>query len=98
MKNKYLKLLSLCFLLSSCKENYIGKPAPGVDGVSQPSHVCDFSDGRVLYRIVVQENGMKHDHYVYFFKNKNDASVVSINRSVSSGKTTTNMTIVQIPE
>lgn len=54
MKNTYLKLFSLCLLLSSCQKNYDGQPAPSVDAVSHPSHVCDFSDGRVLYRIAVK--------------------------------------------
>jgi hypothetical protein len=97
MKTKYLKLFSLCLLLSSCRENYDGKPAPAVDAVSHPAHVCDFSDGRVLYRIVVQKNSA-HDHYVYFFKNKNDASVVTTNTSVPNGKTRRNSTTVQVPE
>lgn len=90
-------LLAASILLCGCDENYTGKTPVQPNSISKPGFVADFSDGRKLYRIIIQTNGESHEHFVYFFS-KPGQDVVTINQAVRAGKTTANTTTVIIPE
>ena len=104
MKHKIFFLLLPIFFLTSCDESPNSTLSTekypafySIKDISQPEYVCDFSDGRKLFRIELgYGNGYgKHSHFVYFF---NSSKEVSINSNEKSGKVSVNKTIVQLPE
>lgn len=103
MKKLFL-LLTCSLFLTNCDPAPVGTGVTirsnrdpdyySVKDISKPEKICEFSDGRMLYRI---EIGMdrNHSHFVYFFNNSKE---LSINYPVPQGKTTRNEVIVQLPE
>jgi ribosomal protein L24E len=67
-----------------------------IKDISKPEHVCDFSDGRKLFRIELGygKDWVTNSHFVYFF---NSSKEISINFQERVGKTTVNKTVVQLP-
>ena len=67
-----------------------------IKDISKPEHVCDFSDGRKLFRIEIGF-GQRYNtssHFVYFF---NSSKEISINFNERVGKTSVERTVVQLP-
>lgn len=90
------------FFFSSCDEGNTTlstERAPSyysIKDISKPEYICDFSDGRKLFRIELGYNTRYGDsHFVYFF---NSSGEISINFSEKIGKHFKNKTIVQLPE
>jgi len=67
-----------------------------IKDISKPEHVCDFSDGRKLFRIELGygEGWRTNSHFVYFF---NSSKEISISFQERVGKTIVNRTVVQLP-
>ena len=67
-----------------------------IKDISKPEHVCDFSDGRKLFRIEIGYGigWNSNSHFVYFF---NSSKEISINFTEKFGKTTVDKTVVQLP-
>ena len=104
MKRIIFSLLLPIFFLTSCDESPNStlrtEKYPdyfSIKDISQPEYVCDFSDGRKLFRIELGygTSVRNYSHFVYFF---NSSKEVSINFTEKSGKSTVNKTIVQLPE
>lgn len=104
MKRIIFSLLLPIFFLTSCDESPNSTLSTekhpafySIKDISQPEYVCDFSDGRKLFRIELgYGTGYgNNSHFVYFF---NSSKEVSINFNEKSGKSTVNKTIVQLPE
>lgn len=88
MKLKYLfiALLSIGFL-SGCGGRSPELCKQKTEYNFDHPHKVGVLNGRELYRVRVVNYDI-HDHYVYFFKNSDD--VITMNRTVSQGKTTIN--------
>lgn len=67
-----------------------------IKDISKPEHVCDFSDGRKLFRIEIGfgQSYNTSSHFVYFF---NSSKEISINFNERVGKTSVERTVVQLP-
>lgn len=94
---KKILIFAVSMLLCGCDNDYTGKTPSLPGSISEPGFVADFSDGRKLYRIIIQTDGASHVHYVYFF-NKPGQETVTINHTVKAGKSTRNETTAIIPE
>ena len=96
-------LLLPIFFLTSCSESSSTLSTErhpeffSIKDISQPQYICDFSDGRKLFRIELGYGTgySNNSHFVYFF---NSSKEVSINFNEKSGKVSVNKTIVQLPE
>ena len=99
-----LKLIPCLFLITACdKEVGIGqslltKNRPElfkIADIGQAEKVCELSNGTKIFRFEVGHVGAGiHSHWVYF-SDKNEE--ITINQTVSQGKSSVNQTIVQIP-
>lgn len=104
---KFFLFLPILFL-SSCDDNTSRSPGStlntvkdshyySIKDISKPEHVCDFSDGRKLFRIEIGygTSWSNTSHFVYFF---NSSKEISINFTEKAGKSHLNKAIVQLPE
>lgn len=90
------------FFFSSCEEpsSTLGTVNDSdyysIKDISKPEHVCDFSDGRKLFRIEIGYGigWNSKSHFVYFF---NSSKEISINFNERVGKTSVERTVVQLP-
>lgn len=89
MKTFYTLILA-CVLLTGCKSDAERK-AVNQFNAAHPDIICTMPDGRMLYRITLDQPN--YDHYVYFFST-NDTTTVSVNYGVRAGKTSRNMTVI----
>lgn len=86
-----LLLILLLVGLTGCVKSETEHNAVNQINAANPKKVCTLPDGRVLYRITVENPN--YNHYVYFFST-NDTTTVSVNYAVPQGKTSRNQTIV----
>lgn len=93
-----LKLLVLLFplVLTGCVVRQDDNEAAIETAASfeKPESVGILPDGREVFR-VVKVNSRMHDHYIYFVGANGG---VTVNHSVSQGKTTANSAVALIPE
>lgn len=61
--------------------------------IQNPKLVAKMTDGRNLFRIVIQSESHWYPHYVYYFST-NDLKTISVNYAEREGKITVNKTII----
>lgn len=101
MKTKLALLVfaaaSIVAVLTSCERPT--DPAPIArthDNFASPRTVGVLPDGRSV-SVVVVDRGLSHDHFIYFVDNPDGKSTdVTVNKTVSAGKTTYNEATVII--
>lgn len=92
MKNLLTLILAGALLFTNgCGKTPAERAAVNQFNAANPERVTALPDGRILYRITV--DNPKNDHYVYFFST-NDTKTVTMNMVVSAGKTHRIQTIV----
>lgn len=102
MKRTIFFLFLPIFFLASCDESPRSilntvrhSESNEIREISKPEYVCEFSDGRKLFRIEIGIGNGWYNHFVYFF---NSSKEISINFNEKVGKMNVNKTIVQLPE
>lgn len=101
---KILKLIPCLFLIASCNrevgvgESLGSKNSPKlfkIADIGEVEKVCELSNGTKIFRFEVGHVGASiHSHWVYF-SDKNEE--ITINKTITQGKSSANETIVQIP-
>lgn len=84
-------LTVLAFLLPSCGDSPAEAQAKTEASFDRPREAGTLPDGRKIKYVVVSRGASYHDHYIYFVD-----GAITVNRSVSQGKTTTNQVTVLI--
>lgn len=88
MKKYFLFALS-ALVLASCESQEAARKTTA-SNFKSPVEAGTLPDGRKVKYVVV-EVANTHDHYIYFVDN-----VISVNRNVSQGKTTSHLVTVLI--
>ena len=92
MKHLFTFMLAVGLLfVNGCGKTPAERDAVNQYNAANPRKITTMPDGRILYRIMV--DNPDYDHYVYFFST-NDTNTITINHTVPAGKFNRIQTIV----